>query len=270
MTISNLIDKDIAERANTTLQWLGSDNLENYNESIKNGIKPKYGIGTIGYKFNNHGFRCDDFDLPSELPIVFFGCSITEGIGIHQYETWSYLLLEKIRKKTNKNIPYWNMGLGGTGIDTQARNLYFLTSILNIKINFAFSLLPHSCRREYKLESNRYRYWMPNPESEYKSINDNCSDPYFSSHQSDRSLMLIDSIYRQNNTKSVCSTWDIYADITKINKTFPLMNAFKLKMIPGVTERARYPCFARDGLHPGSKAHQVIANEYWQQVEKYF
>lgn len=132
MITNNLIDPFIMIRANKSIEWLAPDTLENY-KSISSKFTNLYSQHDIEYKFNSHGFRCDEFDLPSELPIVFLGCSFTEGIGVRQNETWSHLLLEKIKQKTNKNIPYWNLSLASTGIDTQARNLYFLTNILNKK-----------------------------------------------------------------------------------------------------------------------------------------
>jgi hypothetical protein len=270
MSTNNLIDTYITDRAGTTKQWLPSDTFINYANNLKNGKTSSYGIGEIEYKFNNHGFRCDEFELPSELPIVFLGCSITEGIGLHQRETWSYQLLEKIREKTKKNIPYWNLALGASGIDTQVRNLYFLTSILNVKVDYVFFLLPTLSRREYKLENNQYKLWLPKQISEYDCINRTFSDSYYSKHQVERSLMILDSICRQNNTKAIITSWDTEFDVS-ITKDFPLMDTFKLRLktnsSPPVDSNLTR---ARDLIHPGPIIHQLKANNYWDHVEKYF
>jgi hypothetical protein len=266
MYSNKLIDLRIAKRANSITNWHSLDNLTNYNEVVKKGIISNYKPGDIKYKFNNHGFRCDNFELPSELPIVFLGCSTTEGIGIHQHETWSYLLLENIRKKTNKNIPYWNLGLAGTGIDTQARNLYFLTTLLNIKINFVFGLLPPYYRREYKLENEIYRYWAATIESELPVVNHIFSDSTFATHQSERSLMLIDSICQRNNTKACFTSWDKDCDVSLINKHFPLIDSFSFKFYVHWQDDKK----ARDGLHPGPEYHQALAEIYWEHIKGYF
>ena len=268
MIANSLIDPSIQSRANTTIEWLGSDTLRNY-ESISSRFPNHYSRHDIEYKFNSHGFRCDEFDLPSKVPIVFLGCSITEGIGIRQTETWSYLLLEKIRQKTNKNIPYWNLGLCATGIDTQARNLYSLSTILNTKLKFVFSLMPPMFRREYKVESNKYRNWLPNwldSNAPFDThVNPLFTDSYFSTHQTERSLMTIDSICRQNDTKMCCTFWEgvrVSNSIKPLFDSFPLIDIFQINF--------QSNDLARDGFHPGPVFHQKLAELYWNHVEKYF
>lgn len=268
MINNNLIDsKFLYYRANTHTRWLATDTIENYTIASARDTN-LYSITDIDYKFNKYGFRCDEFTLPSELPIVFLGCSFTEGIGIRQHETWSYKLLEKIRLKTNKNIPYWNLGLAGTSLDTQARHLYFLTTLLNIKVKFVFSLIPHVNRREYKVDSEKYRNWIPNwlPEAAplSKHVNLVFSDEHFSSHQTERSLMLIDSILRQNDTKMICTSWDVNNDIKTLTNSFPLIDLFQSSIQPNEGDRAR------DGMHPGPSYHQKLADTYWNHSEKYF
>lgn len=271
MLTNNLIDPLIQNRANTSVRWLGSDSVLNYKE-IVDKFPNLYSRYDIEYKFNSHGFRCDEFDIPSEIPIVFLGCSITEGIGIRQNETWSYLLLEKIKQKTNKYIPYWNLSLGGTGIDTQARNLYFLTNILNKKTKFVFSLMPQPYRREYKVESNEYRNWLPNWLRDDAPLNTHInpifSDSNFSIHQSERSLMTIDTLCRQNDAKMCCTFWDntlLTKEKTLID-SFPLIDLFSINL----RINAFRPNIARDGLHPGPLYHQKLSEVYWNHIEKYF
>ena len=260
MLSTTLIDPVIQARANTSVEWLGTDRLYNY----------KYPYPDIEYKFNSHGFRCDEFELLSELPMVFLGCSFTEGIGLRQHETWSYLLLEKIRQKTNKNIPYWNLSLAGTGIDTQARNLYFLSNILNKKIKFVFSLMPPITRREYKATNDKYQNWsrqIKNFTPLSTHVNTLFADSDFSIHQTERSLMTIDSICRQNDAKICCTFWNSLLNSEKpVFDSFPLIDIFQLNFWPSAVR----PNIARDGLHPGPLYHQKLADTYWQHVEKYF
>ena len=267
MLSNTLIDPKIQDRANTSMEWLGSDSLHRYVSISTNSHNP-YSRYDIEYKFNSHGFRCDEFDIPSEIPIVFLGCSFTEGTGLKQNEIWAHLLLEKIRQKTNKNIPYWNLGLAGTGLDTQARNLYFLTTVLKKKINFVFSLIPPIARREYKATNDEYRKWLPMQITNFTSLSTHVNtlfvDLDFSTHQAERSLMTIDSICRQNDTKMYCTSWEINLNNVKsLFDSFPLINFFEKKFLFTGS-------FARDGRHPGLSYHQKLADVYWQHVEKCF
>ena len=63
---------------NKTLYWADSDTEEQYNK-VKDRVP--YGPNDITYKYNNYGFRCDDFTDWRENPIriLFAGCSMTEG-----------------------------------------------------------------------------------------------------------------------------------------------------------------------------------------------
>src|SRR4249919_209292 len=148
----------LGERANKTDLWCPLDTIENYKRYDKeykslNLYKP----GDFTYIFNNHGFRCDNFELSSDLNIVFLGCSVTEGIGLPVEDIWAYQLLSKIRQKTNKNISYWNLALGGTGIDTQSFLLHWFSRM--IKIDYVFSLIPGLFRREYLFNINYIQLW---------------------------------------------------------------------------------------------------------------
>ena len=104
----------IKHRANMKLDWLPSDSEENYKATNSAGLN-EYSKTDIKYIFNEDGFRCDSFNQSSPLPILFMGCSITEGIGLHLKDVWSSLILEKIKAKTGLSIPYWSIALGGTG-----------------------------------------------------------------------------------------------------------------------------------------------------------
>ena len=99
----------------------------------------------LKYKINKDGFRNLDgspFVKGSEVNI-FLGCSDTFGIGMHIEDTWSY--------KLNKNHEgeYWNLGIPGTGVETQFRMLYHLVTKFDVKINNVFHWLPFRNRHEF-------------------------------------------------------------------------------------------------------------------------
>ena len=195
----------IKMRAGTTHQWgpRTSDTELNYKETTVFGPN-LYNPSDIEYKFNTHGFRCDEFDLSTELPILFIGCSVTEGVGIKQHETWAYQLLTNIRNKTGKNIPYWNIALAGHGVDTNANCLHwFINNITRPK--FIFAHLPPFTRREFSFESDMIDAWAPWFLN--KNVDHIFTDTFFEKHQARRSMMLIESIQRVCNATMFCSTW---------------------------------------------------------------
>jgi len=59
---------------------------------------------------NKHGFRSDDFD-DSEEGFIFLGCSLTEGYGLEEHETWPWIVGEYF------GVKVWNLAQGGQGDD---------------------------------------------------------------------------------------------------------------------------------------------------------
>jgi hypothetical protein len=76
----------------------------------------------ITYSYNSHGFRDEELDdRPCGMAL---GCSFTEGIGVRQEHTWPWVLGETVDHKV------WNLGIGGTGIDTCYRVMEFWIPLL--------------------------------------------------------------------------------------------------------------------------------------------
>ena len=119
------------------LQWYSSDTKENY-KSIIIG-EPNYTQDEITYEFTSDDYRCDEFADISEFPILFMGCSMTEGVGLPANELWSYHLHKKIVALTNKYIPYWSIAKSGTGVDYSARCFY--EHSMHLKPKYAFYLM---------------------------------------------------------------------------------------------------------------------------------
>ena len=111
----------------------------------------------LTYKINKDGFRNSDgspFVKGSEVNI-FLGCSDTFGVGMHFEDTWSY--------KLNKHHEgeYWNLGIPGTGVETQFRMLYHMVTKYDVKINNVFHWLPFRNRHEFLISEYQLN---PNPE----------------------------------------------------------------------------------------------------------
>lgn len=72
----------------------------------------------ITYKINNLGHRCKNIDdINLDNYILFTGCSHTEGIGLELEKTFPYITANDL------GIDYYNLALGGTGIDVMTHNL---------------------------------------------------------------------------------------------------------------------------------------------------
>lgn len=103
---------------NTELKWLPMDTEELYKKNFVDRYSDLNDQGWINYtpftyKFNSHGFRCEEFT--SAPTIMFLGCSNTVGIGLPVECIWPEIVSK------NLNMSCANLGVGGTGPDTAFR-----------------------------------------------------------------------------------------------------------------------------------------------------
>ena len=100
--------------AGKTFEWLGEDNLENFNkhihdERIKNWIDKK-----IIYQFNTQGFRSSEFIDQGDY-FLCFGCSFTFGTAIQAEQRYGDI----VAKQTD--IVSYNFGVQGGNNSTSFR-----------------------------------------------------------------------------------------------------------------------------------------------------
>jgi hypothetical protein len=117
------------EPAEHNVLFSGNDDEELYQTNLK--TKPidwYYRNKHISYIRNKNGHRCKDIeDIDLNNYILFIGCSHTEGIGLELQTTYPYLVSEELK------CDYYNLGLGGTGIDVLAYNLITWFSVVKQK-----------------------------------------------------------------------------------------------------------------------------------------
>lgn len=130
--------------ASTTQFWSGTDSKRGFkincaNERTYKKLKQLGWIDTeLLYKFNSEGFRDNDFDQqPAGLAL---GCSHTQGVGIQDDNTWPRQLEKMLGQKV------WNLGVGGSALDTCYRVLEYWIDQLNIK--FVVCAVPDISRYE--------------------------------------------------------------------------------------------------------------------------
>ncbi len=106
-------------RLQGNLSYVDHDNEELFLKNLKD--KPNdwyYRDKEIIYSYNNLGHRSKNIeDVDLDNYILFTGCSHTEGIGLELDKTYANIVAKEL------NCDYYNLALGGSGIDTMMHNL---------------------------------------------------------------------------------------------------------------------------------------------------
>lgn len=247
-----------------TVQWHQADSEENY--KIDNVFGPNlYKPDSFDYTFNTNGFRCDELDEPSELPIVFLGCSFTEGEGLPVDKTWAYLLLEHIRRATGKKIPFWNLAIAGSGTDMNAGILSNFIDQLRPK--YIFYLRPPWMRRTVFVQQDCIQQWIPGYVSPHEHdwqipdhFNKSLIHESFAIQQADRSLTIIDLLAEKYKTKVFHFPWQLGESENIIQPVIERLSNFHQMKVPWLPNID----VARDSLHPGPATHKMVADRLWE------
>jgi len=250
---------------NQTFDWTSSDTEEQYNK-VKNTVA--YGPEDITYKYNNYGFRCDDFGSWEAYPyrIVFAGCSMTEGIGVALEDLWAKQMHQMICDKLQVQIPYWNIATAGAGIDHMIRYLYNLKNLLKPQI--IISYLPSNVRRERWTgdcwsvwESDEKMFWTW-PVKVDKKI-ETFLNERFIDYQTEKNLAMLDMILNELDCQFLYSS---------SMENFSISDYIQS---PRYVQRHHIPeqyDFGRDGIHAGPKTNTIMAERafefFWPMIEQ--
>lgn len=126
--------------ANSAAMTYGTDNSE-----------------TICYRFNNLGFRGEDYDPDAAFHVCVFGESNTFGLGVAEDETFGYVLKSYIAEALDLEIAQinlLNMGVAGISADHCVRSAF--RQLNGQKIDLVICQLPAVQRREY-FDGKRFR-----------------------------------------------------------------------------------------------------------------
>jgi hypothetical protein len=107
------------------------------------------------YTFNELGFRGDS-PKKKGIKIMSVGCSHTEGIGVHDRQTWSYYLSRMIPSGVDLNL-----GISGRSNDYIARSVVTWVDEMKPSIVLVMYTYPH--RREYYRENGDVEPYHPTP-----------------------------------------------------------------------------------------------------------
>jgi hypothetical protein len=193
----------------------------------------------ITYKFNSHGFRCDEFsDAPG---ILALGCSFTGGVALPEDKIWPSLVADQL------NLKLWNLGVGGASMDSCFRLLNHYITKLNVCMVLFLTPGP-----------DRFEMFMPNGNSIWILPGDTNVDNYqktwYQNEQNSvqnfsRNLLAIRHLCYINDVKLVEKNH--YTDLLKVS---------------GLDESVRSTDRGRDLEHPGVLSHRLCADLFLNAV----
>jgi hypothetical protein len=227
--------------AGQTLKWLDSDNHEVYKRNIcvpeKLELIKQFGWDNpdiITYNMNSAGFRTNEFDQESSY--IALGCSFTTGIGLPNDQIWPTL----VSKQTGKQV--WNLGIGGSSMDTCFRLLY--NYINNLNVQAVLFLRPSGLRFEIYY-NNRIEFAMPSktPES---TLLTNTVKLWYADQQNEfinstKNTLAIQALCHARNIKLIIK--DVETDMCGLPAQYPFPTA-------------------RDLTHSGFVEHQECARRF--------
>jgi len=228
----------------------------------------------VEYKFNSELFRCDHFKTEHEgVHIVFSGCSVSEGIGIKQEDTWSYRLYKQI-SENNKVSGYFNLAHAGNGYHQIVGN--FLEYVKRYGKPDVFVVLHPNIERQYKFlnEENLFSYQV-----QAQKLNEDrktTPEEYFTSFAAWAKVWEnFVQICKTLNVELVWGSWDAI-DQLNIKKLGIFKDSFvKVQNHNSASELSKLlidfnlsdkDIYARDS-HPGPVSHYMWANNFYDEIK---
>jgi hypothetical protein len=226
----------------------------------------------VVYKYNNKGFRCDDFTKDIDgMHILFGGCSETEGAANLLEDTWANILYNKI-KESNDVAGYYNVGKAGLTTSTVIMNVFQYIYEYGCP-DYIFLYLPDQARH---ITWSEDRGFYPTYESRGIDIGEIEWKKFFNQTRGPEAVninilythflfKILNQFCETNNIKLFWSTWhepsslpdivgeDLFAGYVP---TFPLTKEYwniKIKDLK-----------ARDGYHYGKGFHNVWAEKFYE------
>jgi hypothetical protein len=187
--------------ANKTLDWLPMDTKELYEKNLKENyesLKQNNWIDkSFTYKFNSHGFRCEEFT--AEPTMMFLGCSFTCGTGLPIESIWPELVSKKL------NMRCANLGQSGGSNDSSFRLCHGWIDI--IKPQIVVLLNPPGIRLEIidaVVMRHLYPTWIRNTSTAYKDfLKDWIRDDNNNYFNKLKNSLAIENLCKERNIKFV-------------------------------------------------------------------
>ena len=223
--------------ASQTLDWLPSDSQQLYNMHIKKDNaksrklkKLRFDSQNVKYKFNDYGFRCDNFKNNNN--IVFLGCSLTLGIGINLENTFSQTIADTL------NLNNCNLALAGGSNDAMFRIAYHW--LPQLKPDIVVCYAPTKERSECFINNHHETLMASHPNNNRWYMNYLKEDNNFKINYQKNKLAIEHLCSQINTTLLFLHVEDWEFDYRKD--------------------------LARDLMHPGVESHGLIAKQMLNQL----
>ena len=132
------------ETVNQTIAFYSTDDEDLFEKNKKTlGKDWLYYDSNIVYKFNSLGYRTKEIPDLDENFLLTFGCSYTEGVGMHVADLWPTYIAKDL------NLDLYNHAKHGTGMDIQCYNA-LLWKMNNLpKPRLVIAQWPHKSRKSF-------------------------------------------------------------------------------------------------------------------------
>jgi hypothetical protein len=224
----------LKERANKTYTTSGNDNTN-----------------LCTYTYNELGFRGDSIKKEG-FKVMSLGCSITEGVGVNDEETWPAQFCSHIKNGVN-----FNFGTGGKSNDFICRCLITYYDLIKPDLVLIRYTFPH--RREMYTEDGKVESYMPtkvllknlNPTLIQKSMdilqNDNADFiNWYKNH------MLIKLFLESKKCNWIWDGRNLKTNYTEFNR-FSMLDTFNMDL-------------ASDKMHPGPLTHKYYGRVLYDYI----
>lgn len=224
----------------------------------------------INYKINSMGFRGEEFDFnTNKNKIIFMGDSVSFGYGINENDSFKKIITEKIFP----NHESFNLSIPGNSIDAIVRYFIYLTNITTIDV--IFFLLPTTFRTEIPINNGFLKISINKsyiPKVDYKKYDSwlNLNDYNYRKYRFEKNILLIETISKMMNIKTMYSTYDFEGDefLGEIISNEQHLPLFPWKGNQSISEKNLTIDYVIDGIHPGIKSNLYFSEQCINHIEK--
>jgi hypothetical protein len=241
-----------------------------------------FGLGGNTYYFNSLGFRGEEFDPNAPVKLFICGCSYTFGVGLELEESWPFLFKQKLaahRGLAASCVNLLNFSEAGASNDyitrtlieqsTRARPDLILagfTDIARFELldeNMSFGFNPFMVR-EYASAGGRYAEMAKLMEFLFLG-----TDDIQKKMRAIKNALLLQYYCQSRKIPFIfLFFWgDDLASMLSTPMTRPLYERIDLDLVVPLTRATRVDR-ATDGLHPGPRAQQLIADAAWKPFQE--
>lgn len=234
----------LGDGASSRVLWSSGDQEGIFKANLK--TQPRdwyYRNAEIVYEYNNDGHRCKDIeDIDLDNYILFAGCSHTKAVGLELEKSYPYLVADHFK------LDYYNLAVGGSGIDVIEYNLLLWASIIPKKPKLVVIQWPIH---------NRFLSWRDGYNTMFTEGTWSNEDSTLRFIDSSETLGLFNA-RKKITSKLISNVYNCPIHYVQMSDA-PLINLKNYVNLRIVDK-------ARDLGHPGIESHERVANDLIAQI----